>query len=401
MPPDMPVARGPVGPNRGPRGPCPRDAGPLVDRVRRVTARIVLFGATGYTGARTAEALTERGARPVLAGRDPARLSALADRLGGLETARADVTDPASVGALLGSGDVLVTTVGPFLQLGRAAVDAAVDAGAIYLDSTGEPPFVRRVFEDGGRRAAATGAALIPAFGLDYVPGNLAAALALAEAGDRAHRVDIGYGLSGTSGQAFSRGTLMSLMGVLFEPGFAFRGGRLVAEPAGRRLWNFEIDGRVRRGLSIGGSEHLTLPDLAPTLRTVGVHLDWFGSLTGTAHRLAPLTGLAGRLPVTQRAARRLAGIVGRRVAEAPSEATLARARTHTVAEVRDAAGELVARAQVDGPEAYGLTAGLLAWGAARAAEHGVRGTGALGPVQAFGLAELTAGAAGVGLVRA
>jgi short subunit dehydrogenase-like uncharacterized protein len=366
-----------------------------------VSARIVLFGATGYTGARTAEALVTRGATPVLAGRDPARLGALAERLGGLETARADVTDPASVRALLGPGDVLVTTVGPFLRLGQAAVDAAVDAGAVYLDSTGEPPFVRRAFEDDGRRAAATGAALIPAFGLDYVPGNLAAALALDEAGSRAHRVDVGYGLSGTSGQAFSRGTLVSLLGVLFEPGFAFTGGRLVAEPAGRRLWGFEAGGRSRRGLSIGGSEHLALPALAPTLREVGVHLDWFGPLTGAAHRLAPLTGLAGRLPGTQRAAERLAGMVGKRVEEAPSAATLARARTHTVAQVRDVAGAVVARVELTGPEAYGLTAALLAWGATRAAEQGVRGTGALGPVQAFGLAELTAGAAEAGLGRA
>jgi short subunit dehydrogenase-like uncharacterized protein len=366
-----------------------------------MSPRIVVFGATGYTGARTAEALAERGARPLLAGRDPARLSALAERLGGLETARADVTDPASVRALLGAGDILVTTVGPFVQLGRAAVDAAVDAGAIYLDSTGEPPFIRRLFDVDGRRAAETGAALIPAFGLDYVPGNLAAALALAEAGTRAHRVDIGYSLSGTSGQAFSRGTFESLIGVLFEPGFAFRGGRLADEPAGRRMWRFDVGGRPRRGLSVGGSEHLTLPGLAPTLHDVAVHLDWFGPMTRPAHLLAPLSGLAGRLPGAGRAAQRLADVVGRRMAEAPSDETVAKARTHTVAEVRDAAGTRVARAQLDGPEAYGFTAAMLAWGATRAAEQGVRGTGALGPVQAFGLESLTAGAAETGLVRA
>src|SRR3954471_9515216 len=207
-----------------------------VDRVRGVTSRIVLFGATGDTGAHPAKARVARGARPVLAGRDPGRLGALAERLGGLETARADVTDPRSVRGLLGTGDVLVTTVGPFLRLGRASVDAAVEAGAIYFDSTGEPPFVRRIFEHDGVRAAATGASLVPAFGLDYVPGNLAAAHALAEAGKRAPRLDVGYALDGVSGQAFSRGTLVSLMGVLFEPGFAFTGGRLVPEHAGRRV---------------------------------------------------------------------------------------------------------------------------------------------------------------------
>jgi short subunit dehydrogenase-like uncharacterized protein len=371
-----------------------------MDRVRRVTARIVLFGATGYTGARTAEALVARGAHPVLAGRDPARLAELADRLGGVETARADVTDPRSVRALLGTGDVLVTTVGPFLHLGRAAVDAAVDAGAVYLDSTGEPPFVGRVFEDDGPRARATGAALIPAFGLDYVPGNLAAAHALDEAGGRAHRLDVGYALDGVAGQAFSRGTLVSLIGVLMEPGFAFSGGRLVTEAAGRRLWRFEAAGRPRRGVSVGGSEHLTMPALAPSLREIGVHLDWFGPLTPWAHRLAPLSALAGRVPGADGAARRLAAFVGGRVDEAPSRATLDRARTHTVAEVRDADGDLVSRVQVSGPEAYELTAAMLAWGATCAADGGVRGTGALGPVQALGLDELTAGAAEAGLVR-
>lgn len=365
-----------------------------------MTARIVLFGATGYTGARTAEALVARGARPVLAGRDPTRLDQLAARLGGVETARADVTDPRSVRGLLGHGDVLVTTVGPFLQLGQAAVDAAVAEGAVYLDSTGEPPFVRRLFEGDAVRAAATGAALVPAFGLDYVPGNLAAALALAEAGKRAHRLDVGYAMDGVSGQAFSRGTLVSLVGVLFEPGFAFTGGRLVTQLAGRRMWRFEANGRGRRGLSVGGSEHLTMPGLAPTLREIGVHLDWFGPLTPWAHRLAPLSGLAGRIPGTDRAAQRLAGAIGGRVGVAPSRATLDRARTYTVAEVRSASGELVSRVQLAGPEAYGFTAEMLAWGATRAAETGVRGTGALGPVQAFGLDELTAGASEAGLVR-
>src|SRR4051812_49820751 len=102
--------------------------GPIggVARVGGMTARIVLFGATGYTGARTAEALVARGARPVLAGRDPARLSRLADRLGGLETVRADVTDPRSGRGLIGPGDVLVPTVGPFLPPRPAAVRAPV-----------------------------------------------------------------------------------------------------------------------------------------------------------------------------------------------------------------------------------------------------------------------------------
>ena len=367
-----------------------------------MAARIVLLGATGHTGGRTAEALAARGARPVLAGRDAGRLETLAARLGGaagpLDTARADVTDPASVRGLVGRGDVLVTTVGPFLRLGEPAVVAAADAGAVYLDSTGEPPFLRRVFAEFGTRAERSGGALLTAFGHDYVPGTLAGALALAEAGERAHRVDVGYSLDGGRGQGFSRGTLVSLLGVLLEPGHAWDDGRLVAEPAGARAWRFDVAGRSRRGLSVGGSEHLTLPGLAPTLREVGVYLDWFGPATEVAHRLAPATPWLARIPGAATGMARIADRVGRRFAEAPT--TQGETRTHVVAEVRDAAGHRASRVRLAGPDPYAMTADLLAEAAVRAAAGAVAGEGALGPVQAFGLAGLTEVAATAGLVR-
>jgi len=121
------------------------------------TGRIVLLGATGYTGQLTARALVATGARPVLAGRDAARVGALAHELGTasgddpLEHLVADVTDAPSVAALVGRGDVLLTTVGPFARWGRAALDAAIGAGAHYVDSTGEGSFIRALIEQAGR----------------------------------------------------------------------------------------------------------------------------------------------------------------------------------------------------------------------------------------------------------
>src|SRR3954449_13400631 len=145
-------------------------------------SRIVLFGATGYTGRLVAEAMLRASVRPVLAGRSASSLDALASSLGGgFETAVADVAEPASVRALVGAGDVLVSTVGPFARWGEPAVRAAVEAGAHYLDSTGETGFIRRVFEELGRSASEV--ALLTAMAFDWVPGNLAGGLALAEAG--------------------------------------------------------------------------------------------------------------------------------------------------------------------------------------------------------------------------
>src|SRR3954447_16336381 len=50
-----------------------------------MAARIVVFGATGYTGRLVAERLVAQGARPVLAGRSASRPPGAAGRLGGPE----------------------------------------------------------------------------------------------------------------------------------------------------------------------------------------------------------------------------------------------------------------------------------------------------------------------------
>jgi hypothetical protein len=86
------------------------------------------------------------------------------------------------------------------------------------------------------------------------------------------------------------------------------------------------------------------------------------------------------------------------RVAEEPDAAELARVRSHFVGAVYDERGAPLAEVRLVAGDPYLLTAGLLAWGAGRAAEHGVSGPGALGPVDAFGLDVLAAGAAEIGL---
>ena len=66
-----------------------------------------------------------------------------------------------------------------------------------------------------------------------------------------------------------------------------------------------------------------------------------------------------------------------------------------------DEAGVRLSSVQLVGPNGYDLTAAFLAWGAERAANGQLHGKGALGPVEAFGLDELTAAAAEYGLVEA
>src|SRR4051812_45370731 len=202
-----------------------------------MSGRIVVFGATGYPGELTARALVDRGARPVLAARSADRLNRLAAELGGLETRVADIGTLATVDALVERGDVLVSTVGPFVRMGEPAVSAAVRAGAHYLDSTGEGAFIRQVFERHGPAAAADGCGLVTAFGYDWVPGNLAGALALAEAGANATRVEIGYFATGQAGAgAASGGARATLAGGVVARACAWGGGGGGAPAPGRPL---------------------------------------------------------------------------------------------------------------------------------------------------------------------
>jgi short subunit dehydrogenase-like uncharacterized protein len=356
----------------------------------------VLFGATGYTGRLAAETLAAAGARPLLAGRDRARLEALAERLGGLEVAEADTARPDSVRALVGQGDVLASTVGPYMIRGEPALRAAIEAGAAYLDIAGEPPFLHRVFEELGP-AAAGRCGLVPAFGYDFVPGNLAGALALAEAG-AATRVVVGY--FATGGGGFSSGTLASGAGMALEPGFAWRDGRLRPERTARRLRAFRVGGREWLGVSYGGSEHWALPRVAPGLRQVEVYLGWFGRRSRIVQAASAVAAPVARLPGARSLARAAAGPLARRTGQGPDAAARARGRSLVVAEASDEHGRPLARIHLRGPDPYTLTARLLAWGARRAASHGLAATGALGPVDAFGLDALQAGAAEAGLER-
>lgn len=345
-------------------------------------AVILLFGATGFSGRLVAEELVLRDLPVRAAARSEEKLAALAERLPGIETAVADVDDPAGVLAATNGCSLLISTVGPYTKFGAVAVEAALGAGIPYVDIAGEPEWLRRVFDDHSPRAAETGIALLPAFGYDYVPGNLAGAVLLERCGKSAVRIDIAYCLTGEnkrSTESFSRGTLDSLEESRRFKAFAFTGGELRAVEGPRKKDEFEIDGEMVQTVAIGGSEHFTLPRLAPWLEEVNVGLGWFSP--GTARH-----DDAGE------------AAAGGEAAEGPTEGSREQARARIVALARDGEGAVIAAADVDGPNPYDMSGLLCAWAAERIVAGEIAGVGALGPVEAFGLTALRTGCSKIGL---
>jgi hypothetical protein len=358
-----------------------------------VAARIIIFGATGYTGRLIAERLAAAGAAPVLAGRSEASVRQLAEQLG-TEWRHADALRQNSVFALLEPGDVLVSTVGPFVRWGDPAVRAAIAAGGTYIDTTGEPAFIRRVFEDFGPAAATAGATLLPAMGYDYVPGALAGALALEEAGPEAVRVDVGYYAFGITPSA---GTRRSGVGFVLDSGFAFRDGTLQPVRIAERVRSFIAKGKPREAASVGGAEHFTLPAAYPRLREVNVYLGWTGRFSRPLQAASLASSAAVRVPGVRSVLR----AAGERVVELAGGGDPGRdGLSWIAAEAYDGAGRRLSEVQLSGVEPYALTAGIVAWAARRAAGPGIDATGAVGPVEAFGVAELEAGCREAGLER-
>ena len=144
---------------------------------------IVVLGATGFTGRLTAEYLAKNApadCRWALAGRNQEKLeqvrSGLAEidpKLAELPLLSADVTDPESLRAVAESARVVITTVGPYLEYGEPLVAACAAAGTDYVDLTGEPEFVDRMYLEHHEAAVTSGARIVHCCGFDSIPHDL------------------------------------------------------------------------------------------------------------------------------------------------------------------------------------------------------------------------------------
>lgn len=144
---------------------------------------VVLFGATGFVGALTAEYLAAHapeGCRWALAGRSRGKLEQLRERLtarhphcANLPLLTADADDTDALRVLAESAHVVASTVGPYVWYGEKLVAACAEAGTDYTDLTGEAEFVDRMYLEHDGRARETGARLVHACGFDSVPHDL------------------------------------------------------------------------------------------------------------------------------------------------------------------------------------------------------------------------------------
>lgn len=341
---------------------------------------VVLYGATGYTGRLVTRELVRRDLDFVLAGRDEQKLRRLSASEGrGAPIVAAPVDDPPALRALFDGCEVVINCAGPFSLIGEPVLRAAIDAGAHYVDSTGEQNWMRTVFERYGEEAERRGIALIPACGFDYAPGDCLARV-VAEGAEPLEELDLHYAVTGVG---LTHGTMLSVLEMMATTHLEYAGGhwRPIARRVVRERFEFPPPfGTLTVGMYPSG-EQLTVPRHT-RVRTVKTRLSTAtlapGPLGETMPFLMPALALGMRKPV-----RRVMERVVKRLPEGPSEDKRRGARFVIVATARGEDGSL-SRAIARGSDVYGLTAVTLVQAAELLGRPGHERAGAIGPAAAF-----------------
>lgn len=341
---------------------------------------LLVYGATGFTGRLIVESARALGLRPVLGGRDAAKLAALAEPLG-LPWRAATLADATQLDAALAGMRVVLHAAGPFSQTAAPMAAACLRAGVHYLDVTGEIPVIEQLAAR-HREARRRGIMIMPGTGFDVVPSDCLAAHVAA-------RLPTATALRlGLTGLAFAtRGSASTLaehagIGVNVR-----RGGAItpIAPGALRRSFDFGDGPRDCCNVSWGdvAAAYYTtgIPDIAvyfeatPTVEAMLLASRTLGWMLRSAPWQAWLKAHAALLPDGPSAAER-----------APREMVI-------VAEASDAAGR-TARARLRTPEAYTFT-GAVAPAIARRVLRGDHEPGFQTPGRVYG-ADYVLGFAGV-----
>lgn len=172
-----------------------------------MSGRLLIYGATGYTGRLVAERAVQIGLDVTVAGRDAGRVRGLADPLR-VESRVFDVADADAVRTALQDVDCVLNVAGPFRHTARPLMDAAVEAGVHYLDTTAEfDTFALAESKDA--EAVGAGVMIMSGTGWDVVPSD-SLALHTARRVPDAEKLTIALRVTG----GFSRGSLASSAGI-------------------------------------------------------------------------------------------------------------------------------------------------------------------------------------------
>jgi short subunit dehydrogenase-like uncharacterized protein len=146
--------------------------------------QVVVYGASGYTGMLIMDWLIDQNIPFTAVARNARRTQEMmAQRVVRLESATYEIVEVEhTVDALTRAfkgARVVCNTVGPFVNFGLTAVEAALNAGCHHIDTTGEQGYIRAVRDEFGESYRQAGLLVAPSTSYMYSFVEIAAELAL------------------------------------------------------------------------------------------------------------------------------------------------------------------------------------------------------------------------------
>lgn len=213
--------------------------------------RVLIYGATGYTGRLIAERLRHSRCDTVAAGRTPHRVQALAAELGIAGRVIA-IDDAEALDRTLEHINVLINAASPFALTAPALIESCLRTKTHYLDITGELPVFRNAFgyDEAARKR---GIMIMPGAGLGVVASDcLAMHVAALLPNAKYLRIAL------LRPDSFSRGTFRSALGLANSRVIIRRNGRLISLPVGRLQRAFDFGDGEKESVAVSWADVFT-----------------------------------------------------------------------------------------------------------------------------------------------
>ena len=139
---------------------------------------MVIFGATGFTGKLICNYISKhkdaKNLNWAIAGRNKEKLEEIS-REYSVDYLLADSFDHSSLNIMSQKAKLIITTVGPYNIYGENLVASCIKNDAHYLDLTGEPDFVRKIYTNYNQSAENSNSIIIHCCGFESIPSDLGA----------------------------------------------------------------------------------------------------------------------------------------------------------------------------------------------------------------------------------
>lgn len=236
-------------------------------------AKVMIYGATGYTGGLISEQAKKAGLDFVIAGRTKSSLQELGTKLSVTQFRAFDLNDSGLIARNLDGITTLLNCAGPFSRTAEPLIQACIRNGVHYLDTSAELD-TYRFAEQNDAKAKAANVMLLPGCGGSVAMFGCLVSRALENLQD-VQSVDLALHVSGS----MSRGSAITASESSTAKVYQRHNGFLVAqEGAGTAQFDF-ADGR-------GPVEcfPVTLPDIVTIHNFLGVkNISTYANASGSA----------------------------------------------------------------------------------------------------------------------